>query len=289
MITRKETASEIEYITTLRAIMETYEEIASSRMQRIRSSVLQTRGFIMEINSIFQEVKSSYRKEVEILMKKKKIRDPSKLTFISKNKKTLSVLLSANTGLYGDVVRRTFDVFSQRLRKESDDAAIVGRLGYALFRQEFPKRQCAYFELADDKIDEIVLKQALPFLVQYEKVIIFYPQFKNIIVQTPMAVDMSGDMLPSQGAESEIKYFFEPSLEKILEFFEKEIFGSIVQQLVNESQLSKFAARMVTLDNALDNTKKRLKETIFLRERIRHQALNKKQMENFASISLWQK
>ena len=55
-----------------------------------------------------------------------------------------------------------------------------------------------------------------------------------------MATSVSGDMLPWEKGVSEIKYFFEPSLEKVISFFEKEIIAAIFEQEVYESLLAKF-------------------------------------------------
>lgn len=288
MITKKEALAKKEFLLTLRTIMETYEEIAASRMQNIRNSVLQSRTFVLEVNSIFQEVKSSYKKNLVALMRKKKIKDPLKLSLINRNGKTLFVLLSSNTGLYGDIIQRTFSLFSEQFRQEKADAAIIGRVGYQQFSQEFTKVPFTYFDLPDNKIDSQALAEIISFLIQYDKIVVFYGQFKNVVLQEPLMLNISGDLLPSTEQNTQIKYFFEPSLEKILEFFEKEIFSSIFQQIVLEAQLAKFAARMVALDEATGNIRNKLKETIFQQERIRHQGRNKKQIEALASISLWE-
>jgi len=288
MLTKKEALARTEFLNSLRIIMETYEEIAASRMQNIRNSVLQSRSFVLDINNIFQEVKSSYKKELETLMKKKKIKDPQKLSFIKRNGKTLFVFLSSNTGLYGDIIRRTFNLFAEQFRKEKADAAIIGRVGYQQFKEEFAKVPFAYFDLPDNKIDSDSLGKIISFAVQYDKIVVFYGQFRNVIAQEALMLNISGDLLPSSKLDAQVKYFFEPSLEKILEFFEKEIFSSIFQQIVLEAELAKFASRMVALDQATDNIRKKLKETIFQQERIRHQERNKKQIEALASISLWQ-
>ena len=111
MITKKQVNSEIDYLITLRSILESYEEIAASKMARIRSSVLASRDFLLEINTVFQEVKSSYKEEIEKLMKRKKIKNPKELTFLNRNGKTLYLLISANTGLYGDLIKKTYHLF----------------------------------------------------------------------------------------------------------------------------------------------------------------------------------
>ena len=288
MITKKEVNTELDYLAGLKEILETYEEIAASRMGRIRSSVLQSRDFLLEINTIFQQVKSSYKDEVALLMKKKKIKDPKELTFLNRNGKTLYVLISANTGLYGEIVRRTYNVFIENLKKEHiQDVLIIGKLGYSLFEAEKINATIDYFEFPDDRIDSEKLKKIVEYVLQYQKVLVFYEQFNNIVNQQPIITNISGDPLFNDKTSTQIKYFFEPSLEKIMIFFEKEIVASIFQQTILESELAKFASRMVALDASTENTKNKIKEVTLQKQRLRHQDINKQQVEKFSSINLW--
>ena len=287
MITKKEIVKEIDFLNTLQTILETYEEIAATRMARIRTSVLGSRDFLLEINAIFQQVKSSYKSRIELLMKQKKIKDPSKLTFIKRNGKTLYVFVSANTGLYGDIIKKTYDVFVDNLKKTPGDVVIMGKLGVEIFKADKIAIPYTYFEFPDNKIDNAILKKITEHIIQYEKVLVFYEQFNTVISQSPIVTSISGDPLPWEKGGPVTKYFFEPTLEKIMEFFEKEIFSSIFQQTIFESELAKFAARMVSLDFASSNTKNRLRQVIRENNRIKHQEANKRQLEKFASMRLW--
>ena len=287
MFTKKETVREIDFLNTLKEILETYEEIAATRMARIRTSVLGSRDFLLEINAIFQQVKSSYQAQIEMLMRKKKIKDPTKLTFIKRNGKTLYIFVSANTGLYGDIIKKTYDVFIDNLKKSPGDVVILGKLGVEIFKADKVAIPYTYFDFPDNKIDNAILKKITDHIIQYEKVLVFYEQFNTVISQSPIVTNISGDPLPWEKGGLPAKYFFEPSLQKIMEFFEKEIFGSIFQQTVFESELAKFAARMVSLDYATDNTKDGLREVILQKNRIKHQEDNKRQLEKFASMKLW--
>lgn len=287
MVTKNELSLEAEFLGTLRAILETYEEIAATRMGRIRSSVLENRAFLFEINEIFQQVKASYEMQIEAIMKKKKIKDPSKLTFIKKNGKTLYLFISANTGLYGDIIHKTYDVLIDKFKKKPGDVAILGKLGLEIFVASKIKAPLSYFEFPDDKIDHTALQKIVEYIVRYEQVLVFYEKFNSVISQSPIVTNISGDPLPWEKSVSRTRYFFEPSLEKIMEFFEKEIFASIFQQTIFESELAKFASRMVSLDFASENTRTKLKEVIFAKNKIKHQENNKKQLEKFASMKLW--
>lgn len=284
MASKKELETEIQYLNTLKNMMETYEEIAASRMQKIRGLVLQRRDFVFEINSIFQHVKQSYKKQVEKLMKSRKVKDPSKLNFINRNGKTLYILVSANTGLYGEIIRKTYDTFVETYKKQKADVAIIGLLGMQRFKQDFPKDHYTYFDFPDTKIGEEYLKKTILFIIEYQEVIVFYEQFVNVVTQEPIATNISGDALPWEQTGPEIKYFFEPNLEKVLGFFEKEIFSSIFEQTIFESELAKFASRMVSLDSAASNTQTKLKQMIFLLDKIKHRVMNKKQVESLTGL-----
>lgn len=290
MISKKEANSQLDYLANLRSILETYEEIAATRMGRIRSTVLKSRDFLFEINLIFQQIKTSYKNEIKLLMKRKKIKDPKQLTFLARNNKTLQILISANTGLYGEIIRKTYNIFIENVKKEKCDVAIIGKIGYQLFKDEKINAPLNYFYFPDDKMDYEILKKLIEYIIQYQKVLVFYEKFNNVISQEPIITNISGDPLPwEEGRVSSAKYFFEPSLEKIMEFFEKEIVGSIFEQSLMESQLAKFASRMVSLDTASENTKNRLKLINLEKERIKHRDINRSQVEKFSTMLLWKK
>ncbi|MEK7559497.1 MAG: F0F1 ATP synthase subunit gamma [Patescibacteria group bacterium] len=287
MVTRREVLEEFNRVSTFKNILETYEEIAASRMQNARTSVLAGRSFIDELNYIFQQVKSSYRDDVLKRMHIKKIKDPSKLTFIERNGKTLFLLLSSNTGLYGDIVRKTFNLFLDLMKKEKADAAIVGRVGLEYLKNSGSKIPYSFFNMPDSSVNNEDLKKIIAHIITYEKVFIVYGRFENVITQEPIVTSISGDPLPQSASGTQVKYFFEPSLDKIMKFFEAEIFASLFEQTVFESQLAKFASRMTSLELRVENIRDILKVIAFEKEKVRHRIMNKKQLETFSSMALW--
>ncbi len=287
MKTKKEITEEFNRVSTFKNILETYEEIAASRMQNTRSSVLQSRYFIDELNYIFQQVKLSYGDEMLKRMKRKKVKDERQLTFIERNGKTLYVLLSSNTGLYGDIVKKTTELFLNLITKEKADAVIIGRVGLEIFKNAGLLITYNYFDFPDSKIDNEALRKIVEFILPYERIFVVYGRFENVISQQPVITGISGDPLPQDLAVPKVKYFFEPSLEKIMKFFEAEIFSSLFEQTIFEDQLAKFAARMTSLEMRVENIKLILKAVGFEKEKIRHRIMNKKQLETFSSLPLW--
>lgn len=287
MVSRREVVEEFNRVSTFKNILETYEEIAAGRMQNARSSVLSGRSFIEELNYIFQQVKTSYRDDVLKKMQMRKIKNPKELTFIDRNGKTLFLLLSSNTGLYGDIIRKTFNLFMELMKKEKADAAIVGRVGLEYLKSSESKIPYTYFNMPDSSINNDDLKKIIAHIIQYKKIFIVYGRFENVITQEPIVTSISGDPLPQSESGSKVKYFFEPSLDKIMQFFEAEIFASLFEQTVFESQLAKFASRMTSLELRVENITDILKEITLEKEKVRHRIMNKKQLETFSSMALW--
>jgi len=77
---------------------------------------------------------------------------------------------------------------------------------------------------------------------------------------------------------------FEPSLEEVMRFFEHEIFGSLFDQTMRESQLSKFAARVVAMDRADQQIGLREKKTLEQKIMLMHQLSNRKQLNSMPSF-----
>lgn len=290
MITKKELETELQNLEGLNGMIQAYEEIAASRIMNSRRTVLANRVFIDEINEIFKDVISSYKKEAEALLKNKKNKNPKELTFLNKNNKTLYLMISANAGLYGSLVKKTFDLFVENSGDENSDRAIIGKLGLSMWQQTKKQDKYYYFDFPDQNVDEESLKKILDFIVNYQKIIVFYGKFQNLVTQNATYSDISGNTLPTEETNHPyIKYYFEPSLEKILEFFEKQIFASIFEQTVREAQLAKIASRLTTLDKATENINKKLVLVTTEKNRNGHRLQNKKQLETFNSRVLWGK
>lgn len=294
----KEIKAQLFDLTTLKELVETYEEIAISRMRKIRNSVLTTRDFITGLAQILGEVSSSQREEIAKLQAKAskggdKVSNGEQTSILKHNGKTVSVLLAANTGLYGDIVQKTFFLFADHLKNHpEEDAVVIGRLGKRYMDEAGMTKSVTFYEMTDGSVDRSVVSQILEKLVAYDKILVFYGQFQSVVTQKPEMIDINGQNVPAYGSTNTTvqvttKYLFEPSLETILEFFEKEILTSIFEQTVQESNLAKYASRMVSLDSATDNINDDIAKTKFDGNIARHRSLNRKQLNMLSGFSLW--
>jgi F0F1-type ATP synthase gamma subunit len=298
----KAIVTQIEDLTGIKDIVGASEEIASMKMRSIRNKVLLSRDLNDELTEIYREVTISYKNQIVLLMQEKKgVRalkqiSESQMALKTGNGEHACVYLSANSGLFSKILERTYQEFAAYLQQHKEATPIViGEFGKNLFITDFPNRPFVFYPMAEGAASESSLKKITEDLAAYSSVIIFYAKFETMASQTPTVLDVSGQNTKINPNDPQTKiqaiptthYLFEPSLEKIILFFETEIFAGIIQQTVTESELARYASRITTLDMARENIDQQLR-TVNLEKRFAiHRLMNKKQTEAITGISLW--
>lgn len=277
--------NEIETVNNFKNLSDIYGEIASIRMMKIRESVLKNRDYIFSITQIFYEALASFLRKTTKISLNKKFLKRNRITFLSHNGKMVFVLISANTGFYGDVVIKTFNKFVNELKTSDAEVTIIGKIGKKIFSENFPKRPFTFFELPDYGSDKNKLLAIINHLVQYDEVRVYYSAYDTVINQRPLMSNLTaGTTLIQKAEKSKEEFIFEPSVEEILMFFEKEVFGSFFDQTIKENQLSKLSGRIMAMDRASISIKNRIKEINFDYLKIRHREMNKKQLSLLQSL-----
>ena len=280
----KNISKELTQVSSLKALTEVYGEIASIRMRKIRGFVLKNREFLASIENIFKDALDYYAKKLSDLVIQGKIKEGGKVTFLAHNGKTVAVLISANTGFFGEVVKETYRKFIEDIRKQDVEVTIIGRLGRSLFLEEEPNHPYTYFELPDYGTELTKLSETIKHLVQYEEIRVYYGKFYSVVTQKPTTFSISaGKPVTRQAKKLEVAYIFEPSVEKILMFFETQIFASLFDQAIRESQLAKFASRILSMDREIENIRKKLISLNLEGLKISHKIADRKQLNSLSS------
>lgn len=278
---------EIGQLEHLQRLLLTYESIAALYMRRTKNMVIDSRAFYEGLRSVYDEVLQAHHWEIEAIGKKRPF---SKRLFHLlrglQQKRNAAVLLSVNTGLYGDIIQRTLFSFIEYIKSTKTDCIIIGRRAKILFEELLPKTPYIYIEFPDTAIDVERILTASHLLSRYQQVRVFYGRFESFISQVPtdtlLGLEQQTSLirkLQQSKKTPAVLYLFEPSLEEVTQFFETEIFTSLFQQLVEESHLSKLASRMFLLDNAAGRIHTMLTATDLKRQRTAHKIQNKKQLE----------
>lgn len=294
MAEQKQLKEDIETSKTFNLLTRSYQEHAVGQINFARFSVLNSREFAEDLEEIFSNIKTSYktrllRKEVKSLVKK--------------NGKDVWVLISANNKLYGDLVRRVCKLFAERVQKVSPDKVdliIIGRQGKIIFEGFKLDRDYQYFELPDMNVSVEYLREICKNFILYENVNVFYGKFNNVISQSAVESSLSGnlesdnqdDTVDKKDIENiekmkKMNYFFEPSLEEILVFFENQILSLLLNQTVQEGQLARFASRINAMEIAQKNIHKQLEKLVKKQKMFKVMEMNKQQLELIAGRSLW--
>ena len=286
----KEIKEEHKATLDIRDLVSTYQEIASIRMRSTRDFVLKNREYYDGVNKIFSLVLNSYRNQLDALSKKGKslLTKKQASSLFNRNGSKIYVLLSANTYLYGSIVADTFNRFYEDLKTDaSAHAAVVGKVGKRLLDDSDYTEKYTYFDLSDSLGDNSHLNDILKCILSYETVVVYHGSFKTILSQLPEASFLTGGSESVQKTNKNIQFNFEPDFNTVLAFFEDQIIASNFEQSVNESYLSKYASRMISLDHSLGEIDKHVKKLNLRKQKVKHYVTNKKQQDTIAGLHLW--
>jgi len=283
----KRYTEELGILNNMLNVVETYQEIAAMRMRRVKRSVLNSREFLVDLNDAFKAVTFAYE---EYLRRVKKTKETGEL--LNKNGRDVLVFLSANMGLYGDIIRRTFKSFADAVEKNlpDTDIVLVGKVGLDMYKASGLTKEYTYFELSDSGEDPENLNQILETVLQYSQIQVYHGFFKSVLSQVPTQTLVTGEaakLEESYEKEGNVMFLFEPSVEKVAAYFEHQVLSSVFQQVTFESNLSKFSSRMVSLYSSSDNIRNSLKKVDFAMKKYNHKVLNSKQIAQLSSINLW--
>ncbi len=282
MKSKRQLQIELHTLKDFKTIIGSYQEIAALRMRKVKTSVLQNREFLNGLSDIYQRVLVTYQLSAP---KKSK----SSFQIRETNGKSVSVLISANTGLYGDIIRKTYELFLNNVSNNNHDLVIVGRIGRQLYENTYKKREYTYYESVDNGLADAKIADLVNHVLKYSNIVVYHGIYQSILDQRSIATFVSGNNAINDNniKVAELKCLIEPSIEEVLSFFEKQISSTLFEQTVHESSLSKFSSRMVSLDIANENIKSFIKKVRFSQLKVMHKSNNLQQMERLSGISLW--
>jgi len=287
MKANKKFTEELNTLNSMLNVVETYQEIAAMRMRRVKKSVLNSREFLVDLNNTFRAVTYAYE---EYLKRISKYKETGEL--LNKNGRDVLVFVSANMGLYGDIIRRTFRDFKNDVIKSgpTTDLVIIGKVGLDMYKNSGLTAPYTYYDLSDSGEDAVNLKSILSKVLDYSQIIVFHGLFRSVLSQVPNRTLVTGEAANLQSEyekKGNVMFLFEPSVEDIAAYFEREVLSSVFEQTIFESNLSKFSSRMVSLYSSTDNIRNSLKRVDFALKKFNHKIFNSKQLNRLSSIYLW--
>jgi F0F1-type ATP synthase gamma subunit len=274
MSLKNDTHEELDLVNSFAQIIQTYQEISVMKMQRVRASVVQAREFIEELSKVFGDVRDSYQKQIVRLLQKNKGKGAA--SFVKKNGKVVSVMIMPNTKLYGDIPDKVFKTFKASL-DTADEVVILGRLGKDLYDQLPDKKPYTYYDLPTEQTMKEVTAKLAQSLVNYQQVDVSFGKFTSVVTQESTTSTLSSTAAIRETDAKE-------KAENIFQFFETQVFNSMLKQTLKEAELAAHASRIKAMEESLANIEIRQKSLKQLERRAARSEANKKQLEMLAGV-----
>ena len=248
----------IKSVKSTQKITKAMKMVAAAKLRKAQENAEKGRPYSQKMQNI-------------ILNLTKSINDPQNapklLVGTGEDKKYLCVVLTADRGLCGGFNSNICKLAKTNFKKilsEGKELKIitVGSKGYDQVRREYGKYVVNQFSFKDKKnitfneADEVG-NEILSLFNQneFDKCILFYNNFKNVITQIPQAqqiIPAETKNLEANRSE-DFSYEFEPEQDEILEDLLPKNISTQVFKALLENTASEQGSRMTAMDNATRN------------------------------------
>jgi F-type H+-transporting ATPase subunit gamma len=249
----------IKSVKSTQKITKAMKMVAAAKLRKAQESAERGRPYSQKMQNI-------------ILNLTKSINDPQNapklLVGTGQDKNYLCVVLTADRGLCGGFNSNICKLAKTNFKKILSDGKnlkiiTVGSKGLDQIKRDYGKYVIKKFSFKDKK--QISFKEAnivgneiisLFDQNQFDKCILFYNNFKNVITQIPQAQQI----IPTEtkkneevNDESKLSYEFEPDEDEILEDLLPKNISTQVFRALLENAASEQGSRMTAMDNATRN------------------------------------
>ena len=217
---------------------------------------------------------------------------PKLLVGTGKEQTHLCVVMTSDKGLCGgfnsNICRLAKNYFSKVLKDGKNLKIItIGLKGHDQLNREYGKYIINKLSFKDkkkisfneaDEVGRIIL--ALFEKNEFDKCLLFYNNFKNVITQIPQAQQIiPAEKKKSSKTKNEIFYEFEPDEDEILEDLLPKNISTQVFKAFLENSASEQGSRMTAMDNATRNAGDLVKSLTIVYNRSRQAAITKELIE----------
>lgn len=236
---------------SVKLVTQALGELAALDLQNTRSEVLQNTIFFNELAEVYHQVRVVAARRQ--LLTKHTIATP-------KNGKTVSILLTSNAGFFGGLDNKITQNFIETTKQYPTDRVVVGKFGINYLKESNFNAQFQPILFAKDMPSPEELKRLVDASISYSRILLFHAKFVTTLHQEAEISDISQTGSEEEAKSSQFDYILEPELQKMLLFFENQMLTLLFKAIFLQSQLSKTAARMVSMYEAELNVEKQIGE-----------------------------
>lgn len=267
---------QIDTTQTIKLITQALGDIATFKLKSTRASIERNIKFYKEIVQVYRLVKVIATRKNSFKQIPKKF--PGQ---------TICVLITSNERFYGDLDTKLAEFYAKSIAKFPCKKLIVGLIGQSNLAIHYGLRGFESLTLKKDYPTPNELRFLAQTVSEYEKVLIYHTKFETILNSSPTVSDITASDVTDTVSISKIPiyYIVEPEVDKILTFFENQILLVLFQAIFLEVDITRQAARMISMIQASENTSKILKiQNRYLIEAKKRQT-NLEIQEKFAALN----
>ncbi len=266
-------------INTVKTITGAFGEISAGTIQLLKSAFQQNALYFEEISQLYHSIKLSAK--VRAISNQ-----PGRLLTYPK---TLHVAISSNHHFYGSLNIDLIKRFEELTSKTYGARLIIGQTGREYIGSLDVAKPYEVEIFQHDRPTTTEMRYFLKKYISYERIIVYYPKFINMLSQKIDHIDITHTPEASISPRREIKYIYEPELPAIMTFFEDQVRYILFSRVMLETELSRTAARLVAMNTAQERADTLLAETSTLLRGARRSVINSELIEIFGKIRLRKK
>ena len=248
----------IKSVKSTQKITKAMKMVAAAKLRKAQENAEKGRPYSQKMQNIILNLTKSLNNPQNA---------PKLLVGTGEDKKYLCVVLTADRGLCGGFnsnICKLAKINFKKILSEGKELKIitVGSKGYEHVRREYGKYVVNQFSFKDKKkitfneADEVGNEILSLFNKnEFDKCILFYNNFKNVITQIPQAqqiIPAETKNLEANRSE-DFSYEFEPEEDEILEDLLPKNISTQVFKALLENTASEQGSRMTAMDNATRN------------------------------------
>jgi len=270
-------------VKSTQKITKAMKMVAAAKLRKAQESAERGRPYSEKMKNIILNLTDSISDPLNA---------PKLLVGTGKEETHLCVVMTSDRGLCGgfntNICRLAKNYFLKVLKEQKTLKIItIGTKGHDQLKREYGKYIINKLSFKDkkkisfneaDEVGKIILN--LFDKNEFDKCVLFYNNFKNVITQIPQAQQIiPAEKKESSNVNDEIFYEFEPDEDEILEDLLPKNISTQVFKAFLENSASEQGSRMTAMDSATRNAGDLVKSLTIVYNRSRQAAITKELIE----------
>ncbi len=234
---------------TIVSLTSAFESLSSMKIMQTKTQVLISDEFFNEVWNIYKQIR------VDVMFNFGRAVDETPI------EKELLLLITAPSGLTGDIDQRLVKKFREHYDPEKNDVMVIGHHGAQQLDQLHIKYDM-YFDMP--KKDYINVDPLMAEIKKYRNSRVFYQNYISLSQQEIKDLDLS-EVVSSMGKAADLdlvgddkitekNYIFEPNPNMVTSYLETSMLRLTLAQFIYDSRLAQLASRLRAMTAAKERS-----------------------------------